>query len=149
MSRSLAKFVGTIIAPNALIHLHIGLDLVGEVVGRFIRVEPITATTPETPVCGCITDIAHTKNTTTIAVTGDGLDAISAAGGGFFLKTDCNVDGCLTSPAACGTQATVEAGGTPTNVTLDIPAGTPAGTYHVVGKASSGVFCTKETVTLP
>jgi hypothetical protein len=85
--------------------------------------------------CGCIVSIQ--KVNSTVKVTGDSLDAITK----YFYKTNCDPTGC---PNATCIQATVAPGGTPTSVTLNIPAGTPANS-HVIGVSDTGTFCTTQT----
>ena len=127
-------------APDARMHLHLGGRYVNaSFVAVLITVEPISAGIV-IDACVCIGAVA--KSGSTIALSnGCGLQAAPQ----FFLGLTC----AINCPGAGCVAATVKAGATATDATLNVPAGIPAGQYHVIALGFGGAFCTSQTVSLP
>ncbi len=129
-------------APNARMHLHQGGVYSGfEGVAVFITVEPVIITPPPPQGCACVGEIE--KSGTTIKLSnGCGLNNTNNT---YFVDTVCEA---CPGGAGCN-AATVAPGATPTSATLNIPAGLPAGDYHVIINSPAGSFCTSATLALP
>ena len=126
-------------APNATVHLHVGIVGVNvEVIADVIDVEPVTLTGGN---CGCFENLAKAGNT--IQVTrGEHLDLAQT----FFLGTTCDVSVCPNGTTCFAVP--VLPGGTATSVTLDTQDVSP-GAYHVIGKWASGIFCSADKIPVP
>lgn len=129
-----------IYAPNATVHMHVGIIGVNvEVIADSIDIEPMTLTREEN--CGCFEDLA--KSGTTIQITrGDRLNLVQT----YFLATTCDVSACPNGTTCFEVPALP--GGTATSATLDVHAVT-AGAYHVIGRWASGTFCSADKIPIP
>jgi hypothetical protein len=132
-------------APFAYMHLKTGGTYTNfEGIALLIAVEPITIEGEPTPACACIGAVADGGQTIKLS---QGCH-LSAAGNQFFVSTTCAIDANASCPGPGCIPATLQAGATDTNATLNKPAA-PAGNYHVLVKNTGGAFCTAGTVPIP
>ncbi len=128
-------------APNARMHLHQGGAYVNSsFVAVLITVEPIVVNVLPPDACVCIGGLKKSGATIQLS-NGCSLNATNL----IFLSQTC----ATVCPGPNCVPATVQAGATPTDATLNIPVGLPAGNYHVIAVGFGGDFCTKDTVSLP